>query len=76
MSTRTSVLRTTVHMVFTRPSSRKNRTAKQWLERLRWLTGSKLGKPDKLGRSELTVLERLIGNKLDKPDRIGLIVLG
>ena len=60
------MLRTTIHMVFTRPPSRKGRTAKQWLRELRWLTRSKPGELDKLDRLELVVLGWFIESKLDK----------
>ena len=50
------MLRTTVHMIFTRPPSQKGWTAKQWLRELGWLTENKLSKLGKLGGPELIVL--------------------
>ena len=66
MSTRISILRTKVHMVFTRPPSREGRTAKQWLRELGWLIRSKLDKLGKVGRLELVIFRWLIESKLDK----------
>ena len=56
MSIRISVLRTTVHMVFTRPPSRKDRAAKQWLRELIEIIGLKLDKLDKLGAYDTRVV--------------------